>query len=457
MGLGYFGIVGWAFALLLLWPGSTRRRTEVALALPLAIGLGAAIGLWPFVELFGHVPGLKMMFPLRYLSWVAICGAALAAFGLDRWRSALERDRRTAVRGVVVAVALGAFAVLVFFRFRERHAAAGGLVSQREALVLALTTLGAFALLGAARRRTALFAVVLAAAELVYQGTRLYRFGRAEDVAPPTPLLEFLARQPGTYRVAGEGAALFPNSNVFAGLEDVRTHDPIERRDYIEFLDAAAGYRPAEYFKALENLDAPVLDYLNVEFFVSAAGREPPGARWQTVYSGADGTVFRNRSVLDRVFAPARVEAVASSQAAAAPRRADWADRALFTLPEWRGRTRPAAGANGNAVVSRYSESANGVRFHASVAGSGPALLVTSIVDDGGWTARTAAGSDVSVGRANGPFLALLLPPGRHAVRLRYAAPGFRQGAAVSLAGFAAVALMLWLRRRSSALASAAG
>lgn len=452
MGLGYFGIVGWAFALLLLWPGSTRRRTEAALALPLAIGLAVAIGLWPFVELFGHVPGLKMMFPLRFLSWVSLCGAALAAFGLDRWRFALERDRRSAVRAFLVALALGAFAVLAFLRFRERHAAAGGLGSQREALVLALTTLGVFAFLGVARKRAALFAVVLASAELVYQGSRLYRFGKPEDLSPPTPLLQFLARQPGTFRVMGEGAVLFPNSNVFAGLEDVRTHDPIERRDYIEFLGAAAGYRPAEYFKSLENLNAPAFDYLNVGYLVSAPRREPPGPRWRTVYSGADGTVFQNRSALARVFSPARIEAAASAQAASSPRRTDWGERGLVAPSEWRGRTSPAAGANGNAAVSRYTESANTVRFHASVAAAGPALLATSIVDDGGWTARGGAGPDVSIGRANGPFLALLLPPGEHDVRLQYSAPGFREGAAVSLAALVGVAVILWSRRRSRGL-----
>ena len=448
MGLAYFGIVGWAFALLLVWRGSTRRKTEVALAVPIVLGLGVAIGQWPFVELFGQLPGLKMMFPLRYLSWIPICGAALAAFGLDGWRSALERDRRGAFRGLWVALAVAALAVLVFFHFRERHAAAGGLASQREALVLTLTALGAFAFLGSARRRMALFAVALAAAELVFQGTRLYRFGRAGDLAPSTPVLRFLAQQPGPFRVTGDGALLFPNSNVFAGLEEIRTHDPIERRDYVEFLDAAAGYPPAEYFKVFRNVDFPALDYLNVAFFVTAPGRESPGARWEAVYSGADGTVFRNRSVLPRIFAPLRVEVAASRADPASPRRADWADRALFTTGEWRGPTRPAGGANGSAEVSRYEESANRVRFVASVAGSLPALLVTSLVDDGGWTARTEAGSEVSLGRANGPFLALLLPPGQHAVRLRYTAPGFLGGAAVSLAALLGAAVVLVLRRR---------
>lgn len=451
MALGYFGLVGWAFALLSLWPGSTRRRTEVAVALPLLSGLAVAIGLWPFVELFGHVPGLKMMFPLRYLSWVSICGAALAAFGLDRWRYAAEGGRREAVRGLLVALALAAFAVLVFFRFRDRHAAAGGLGSQHEALVLALTTLAVFALLGAARKRAMLFAVVLASAELMHQGSRLYRFGKPHDLAPSTPLLQFLARQPGTFRVVGEGAVLFPNSNVFAGLEDVRTHDPIERRDYIAFLDAAAGYRPEEYFKSLENLNAPVFDYLNVVYLVSAPGREPPGPRWRTVYSGADGTVFKNRSALPRLFSPAGIESAASEHSAASPLRTDWVERGLVAAAGWRGRPLPAAGANGKAVVSRYVESANTVRFHASVAAARPALLATSIVDDGGWRARGNNRAEVSVGRANGPFLALLLPPGEHDVVLRYRAPGFLAGAAISLVTLLTLAIAVPLARRRHA------
>jgi len=447
MGLGYFGIVGWALVLLLLWPGSTRRRTEVALLLPLAAGLAVAIGQWPFVELFGHLPGLKMMFPLRYLSWVALCGAALAAFGLDRWRSVLEGDRRAVLRGLVVALALAAFAVVAFLRFRERHAAAGGLASQRDALVVALALLGVFALLGAARRRLVLYAVFLASAELLYQGSRLYRFGKPEDFAPSTPLLQFLARQPGTFRVVGDGALLFPSSNVFAGLEDVRTHDPIERRDYIEFLDSAAGYRPADYFKSLENLDAPALDYLNVWYLVAAPGREPPGPRWRLVYAGADGKVFQNRFALPRVFSPARVEAAASLRDAAAPRRTDWGSRALVVPSEWRGTVRPAPGGNGSTAISLYRETANTVRFHASVVAAGSALLATSLTDDGGWTGR-AGRTEVSLGRANGPFLALVLPPGEHDVVLRYTAPGFRLGAAISLAGLVVCAFAVVAARR---------
>lgn len=418
MGLGYFGIVGWACVLLVLRPGSPRRRVELALLAPAAIGLAVAIGLWPIAELVGHVPLLKLMSPLRFLSWLAICGAALAAFELDRLRADLAHVRSARFWPALAALALGGFALLAYRIFRDRHAAAGGLVSQREALSLTLAALAAFALAGALRpgnsaRALAVVVAGVATVELLVQGARLNRFGSPRDLAPETPLLRFLRAQPGPFRVVGEGTALFPNSNVFAGLEDVRTHDPVERREYVEFLDRAAGYRPTDYFKKIENVNAPALDFLNVKYLISAPGSTPPGSKWRPVYSGSDGTVFENASVMPRVFAPA------------------WLDDA-------------GGRANGRAAISAYSETVDTVAFRASVAAGTPALVVTSLSDDGGWTARDGKGGRrIATLRANGPFLALSLPSGEHRVLLEYSSPGFREGALVSAATLAAMAILI--------------
>jgi hypothetical protein len=423
MALGYFGIVAWACALLILRPGSPRPRVELALLAPAAIGLAVAIGLWPFAELVAHIPLLKLMSPLRYLSWLAICGAALAAFELDRLRADLARVRSARFWPALVALALGVFALLVYRVFRDRHAAAGGLDSQREALTLALASLAAFALAGALRQGSSARALVVAVAgvaavELLVQGERLNHFGSPRDLAPENPLLRFLRAQPGPFRVVGEGTALFPNSNVFAGLEDVRTHDPVERREYVEFLDRAAGYRPTDYFKKVEDLNAPALDFLNVKYLISAPGRTPPGSKWRPVYSGADGTVFENADVMSRVFAPV------------------WSDAA-------------GSRTNGRASISAYSETVDTAVFRASVDPGPPALVLTSLFDDGGWTAREGEGGRrIPALRGNGPFLALLLPPGAHRVVLEYSSPGFREGALLSGVTLVAAAIALVAMRR---------
>ena len=414
MALGYFGIVAWACVLLILRPGSPRRRVELALLVPAVIGLAVAIGLWPLADLVGHVPLLKLMSPLRFLSWLALSGAALAAFELDRLRADLAQLRSARFWPALVAIILGIGALVAYRIFRDRHDAAGGLVSQREALTLALAALAVFALAGAfspGRSARALVVAVasVAAVELLVQGERLNHFGSPRDLAPETPLLRFLRAQPGPFRVVGEGTALFPNSNVFAGLEDVRTHDPVERREYVEFLDRTAGYRPTDYFKKIQNLNSPALDFLNVKYLISTPGRTPPGPKWRPVYSGPDGTVFENAAVMPRVYASGM----------------------------------------GPAAISGYSETVNTAGFRASVTAGDPALVVTSLTEDGGWTAREGKGGRrMAILRANGPFVALSLPPGEHRVLLEYSSPGFREGALLSAATLVAAAIALAVSRR---------
>ena len=417
MALGYFGIVAWASVLLVLRPGSPRRREELALAIPAVIGLAVAIGLWPFGTIAAHVPLLRLMSPLRFLSWLSICGAAVAAFELDRLRADAEKLRSARIWPAFVAVALAGFALAVDRTFRDRHAAAGGLAPQREALLLVLAALAAFALAGALRpgksgRALVSAVAAVAAVELLVQGERLTRFGPPAELAPATPLLRFLHQQPGPFRVVGEETALFPGSNVFAGLEDVRTHDPAERREYVEFLDRTAGYRPTDYFKRIANVNAPSLDFLNVKYLIAAPGRRSPGPKWRPVYSGADGTLFENASVMPRVY---------------------------------------SSGNEGPAAISEYSETTDTAAFRASVPAGAAAPLIASLANDGGWTARDEAGRRIPTRRANGPFLGLALPPGDHRVLLRYVAPGFREGALLSGASLLAAAVLVAISRRKTA------
>jgi len=456
MGLGYFGIVGWACMLLTLRPGSRRSRAELALLAPILFGLGAAVGLWPFAELVGMAPGLRMMFPLRFFSWVAIAGAGVAAFELDRFEKDVARNSKAALAPALAAFALFLFACVTFQRFRALHEASGGLPSQREALLLAAGWLAAFVLLSAlagwkpvslSGLGFSLLVAGVAALELLSAGTRLYQFDRPADLYPETPLIRFLRSQPGPFRVLGEGITLFPNSNVFAGLEDVRTHDAVERREYVEFLAATCGYNAGEYFKQIQDVNAPALDFLNVKYLLAAPGRVSPGGKWRIVYSGQDGTVFENTRVLPRVFAPSSVRE--ALPAAALPQ--DWGNEAVLSGSAGLGFSLPGPRGNGPAEILEYGESGNSVSFRVRASGRSPTVLVASLVQDGGWSAWDKEGRRLATARANGPFLALAVPGGEHVVRLKYSAPGFRAGAAVSLASLlAAVFLGVAASKRSA-------
>jgi hypothetical protein len=457
--LGYFGIVGAALAALFARPGASRPTAERALLAPLLFGVGTAIGLWPFAEIAAHLPGLGHMFPLRYLTWAALAGAALAAYELDRLEKDLASRRSAAFWAIACFAALLALAAHTFWRLRPLYAAAGALPGQQNAFLLAAIALAAaIVVLASTAWRPGRFGrlgipllTLVAGVELYRQGSRLNRPSNPAQLYPSTPLVEFLRRRPGPFRFAGEGTALFPNVGVFAGLEDVRTHDPVERRDYVEFLNAACGYNPAAYFKELADIDAPALDFLNVRYLVSGPGRATPSEKWRPVYGGPDGTVFENTRALPRVFAPEAVRFVRSGSAG--PRELDFRREAVV-LDGPGGGFELASGAENRPVeVTDYVETTNSVSFRATVAGGpGDAILVASLVNDGGWRAHDETGAPIRLRRANGPFLALAVPAGDHRIRLQYATPGFRPGrwiSAGSLLLFTGVVLALARRRQS--------
>jgi hypothetical protein len=424
----YFGAVGAALALLLLLPGATRDRRAVAAAVPLGAALLVGTGTWPLFDAFVAAPVLGLVSPLRPLSWVALMGSAIAGFELDRLaRTFAERKGRRLTAAVALAApaAIALLAVAGFARGGGFARAMGAAPSAASRLALGnalatacipLALLAGVLLLWRSRPRSAAAAALglaaLTGAELLEQGSRLYAWGDSRDVFPATPLTRFLGSQPRPFRVVGADAALFPNTNVFAGAEDVRVHDAVERRGYVELLDRQAGYPAADYFKRLRDLDAPVLDFLNVRFLITAPGSPAPSSgRWKPAYSGPDGAVFESGTVSPRVFV-----------------------------------SPPAAGR-----ISDYGDTSNTITFRSVTNGAG-ALVVASVVQDGGWSALDERNKAVPGEVANTMFVALRVPPGDHRIRLRYVPPGLAAGAWLSGSAAAAlVALGLFRRARNAA------
>ncbi len=473
IGSAYPGAVIWVLVLLVARPGGKRRREVWGLAAIALLGTAAATWTWPVVEMLVRVPGLAVMLPVRFHAWIPLCAVPIAAFELDRLRADLARSPRQALwlTGAAALFALAGFAV--FLHLRPAYRALGGYRQEAKTFLLlgaALAVAGAAGAAAArksksAAARDALLSGVLAAAalgELFALARPLDRLGRSDMIFPDTPLVTFLRSRPRPFRVVGLGPAMFPNANVFSEVEDIRTHDPMERRDYVAFLDAALGYPPEQYFKFVGNPDAAALDFLNVAYAIAPPGTAPPGIRWHVAYSGPDGLVFQNGCALPRVFAPSTVR-LASSRG---DRNADDAFVAFGLAPDalvsgidWHREAivlsqdgalpipAPAAAAP---VISGIRETTNRLLFSASVPGNSPRLVVASEVQDGGWRARDEEGP-LPTGRANGPFLAIALRPGNHRVVLTYAPPGLRTGGAVAAVTAALVAIFARRRRARGA------
>ena len=233
---GYAGLATAILALLVLRPGRRRRET-VALLVLAAAGVLVAIGQWPFLEAVSRIPLLRFVVPDRLLTWAALALPLLAALELDRY----ARDAaagRTPWRALAVAGAgVAAAAVGWHAAHRGAHALAGGAAFQTRALAAACAVALALAAAGLVLRRRAAAlcgaAALLIAGELLVDGRHLYRATPAAALVPETPLAAFLRARAGAFRSAGAGPALFPGTNVFAGVQDVRTHDPLESREYL--------------------------------------------------------------------------------------------------------------------------------------------------------------------------------------------------------------------------------
>jgi len=469
--LGYFGILPIACLPLLWRPGSARPAPERALLGPLLFGLGAPIGLWPFAEIASALPGLGHMFPLRFFSWFALAGAGLAAFELDRLEKDLAVRRGARVWPLASIAAVLLLALLTYRGFRAAYVAAGSLPAERRAFLLAAATLVAalpvMAMTVASPKRFRAWGLpvlsLIAGLELGRQGARLYGWAGARNLYAATPLVRFLRAKPPPFRIVGGGAELFPNVNVFPRIEEIRTHDPAERRDYVEFLDATSGYDPRDYFKQIADVNAPALDFLNVRYLVAGPGSQAPSAKWSPVYGGSDGTVFENAHVLPRVFAPERVRVVrrAPSRWLLEPanraygetyrellRGLDWAREAVVLDEGTEGFSAAEVSRASGVEIDDYREATNEISFRVRVAdGPGRATLVASVVQDGGWRARDESGGAISTGRANGPFLALSVPRGDRRILLEYAPPGFRLGAWISAFCLAVAAVTVFALR----------
>jgi len=238
-------------------------------------------------------------------------------------------------------------------------------------IVLAVATLRVRALLA-----LAVFA------ELWCASARWNPVQRGTDLFPRTSLVDALQRlrtnEPG--RIAGI-APLFPNTNAIFGFEDVRVHDPMTSRRYLDALPA----NRETYFQTLTTVEAPLFDFLNVRWVLAAPGEALP--RYRLVYDGADGRIFENPHAMPRFFSrDARV-----------------------TIAKARGDA-----------------------YELQVDAPREAVVVSSVAFWPGWRV-THNGRDLPPRIVERAFLGFTIPPGRGIVQVRYVPLTFWGGVVISL------------------------
>src|SRR6185503_7423097 len=109
----------------------------------------------------------------------------------------------------------------------------------------------------------------------------------ARAMYPQTPmiarLIDLQTHATSPFRIVGYGSVLFPNTAAMYDLEDIRTHDAMAGGRYLALMQVVAGLNRSDYFLMWWNKSTPLLDYLNVKYYVMSPGNELDDPRFKLV------------------------------------------------------------------------------------------------------------------------------------------------------------------------------
>ena len=418
---GTIGIAGWV-AMLIETIALRRWRTREAffvLVVPLLLGV---IFSWPGIGwLFHSVFAMAANARVRLLLCFVVSIQTAAAIDLA------ERGRRLPLMIGLLATA-AALASLLFMEFPTRW--------DHDTAILAmfptLLVLGAGTWLvcsGRTRPIAAMATVTAIVVELWAAGWYWNPVLEEKRLYPMTPMLRKLqlVSRPANppFRIAGVGAILFPNSSAMYDLQDIRAHDPMSNGRYLGLLRWTIGYRTDDYFARLQNTETPILDYLNVRFIITDFWEELPDPRYRLIYSGKDGRLYQNQSVLPRFFPvpivilefrePQFIDLITKHRS--------WHDTAIVnTLPVENDQMRrdllaPRPRNSPQATLTLTRASATDFSMH--VRAPRYTLVVSSQPFWPGW--RVERNGETILSRpVNGAFLGFTVPPGESDIRVRY-------------------------------------
>jgi hypothetical protein len=342
------------------------------------------------IPLFGVTAHGRLRFALALLMAIG------AAIGLDRFLRGESRDRfaiiAASVAVLVAVVCIASYPVFAKFGIR------------RLVFFTEIAALAGCALVAVSRwvPRMATGSVLIALLWLDLFGvTGFYNPANGRDLYyPSTPAIEAMTEGGRPYRIAGIGRTFQPNRGVFHQLEDIRPHDPMAFRPYVQMLDAG-GLSRSTYFEEFPSLpQIDLLDALGVRYLIAPPGFSSP---LPVSFRGSDAQVYENDGATPRYSVPAP----------AAVRLIEYGPAHTVLLVDAPAET----------------------------------ILSSSEVALPGWslTRNSQPWQMTAVGK---PLLSWKVPAGRSRFELRYRPVNLPEGALLGFLGAIAVALWLILLRR---------
>jgi len=238
-----------------------------------------------------------------------------------------------------------------------------------------------------------------------------------------------------------------PNASTFYGIQDLRSHDPMQPARYIAWLHEMLDVDVTRYHRqygAPRRRHVPFLRLLAARYLLSGPELQP-GPPW------IDRGLFRQTRLWELpgearwAFFPGTVIPVPSAREARAVLHGAPHPLEIATLE-----LKPGSGVlvrNGGAQVLGWRVDGDRLRISTEVRESAWMLVSQAAIP--GWRAR-ADGRPVPTAVADGALLAVRVPAGTRIVTLRYLPAAWIAGLVLSGAAWIVAALLLgWARRRS--------
>lgn len=429
------GSIVLALALYAVWRVRSRLTWFFAAMAAFCLAAGAEWG--PIIKLFQQLPLFDIALHERFAFAAAFFLVLLATLGLEHILA--TGDRRAAALSLAVtciALAIGTWWIRHAWVILDGPATWG-----RYKIVAELAILAIASIVVAFRVPLAPIFLALLLVQRVASEGGVWRSFPARAAYPPVPLFEPLKNVREPFRVVGHGFALIPGTNALYGLEDVRGYEAMTnaRFAYTWWLWCEP---QTVFFNRVDDLSKPLLSMMNVRFAVAGADAPIPNG-WREIARQPKSVLLENANVLPRAFVPRHVTIGLQDGLSLDEMNlvTDFRERAWITE-----NIVPKLTSNGSGRVSirrpRFGEYA----LDADMDATG-----WVVISESGWNGWRAYldGRRVAVRRANVAFLGVLVPAGKHHVRLVYRPRSFDVGLKISIATVLGLVAFWLVRRRT--------
>ncbi len=427
-----------ALAVYAIW--RVRSRNTWFFAAVAAFCLAANAAWRPVVTLLTKLPLFELALNERLAFGAAFAMAVLAALAAEE--VAKREDRRAAM--FTLATVLLILAAGTLWISRTVVLDPSWVHWGRYKIPAELLLLGIAVLLFALRIRMPVVLATLVALLVVQRGVSdggVHRSFPARAAYPRIELFEPLKHARTPFRIVGHRWSLMPATSALYGLEDVRGYEAMTFAPYVEAYRVWCEPQNV-FFNRVDDLSKPFLSMMNVRYaFGDASTPVPPG--WRLVKRQGNAVLLENTNALERVFLPQfvrihpdRTEIINQMAKETDFRRQGWIGSSWYARE----------GINGPGRVS-FRRIRGGYEIDAQM--QGPGFIIVTEAFWKGWHA-TIDGRRAEMYAANGPFIGIFAPKGKHSIRLVYRPEAFVTGRAVSavtLLGIVAFAIIgRWLR-----------